>query len=81
MTGFYVPNSADLQAGHTAGFGTTIQIIDKTYCGSGSHHSEATSRKNKYLDFQEDLGLTKDTQHLNCESMWGSFAWGSVGNV
>ena len=24
MTGFYVPNGADLQAGHTAGFGTTI---------------------------------------------------------
>ena len=80
MTGLYVPNGSDLAAGHTAGFGTTMQIIDKTYCGSGTRHQEATARANKYTSFQESLGLSADTQYLNCESMWGTFAWGGVAN-
>lgn len=34
MTGFYVPNSADIAANFTASFGTTINIINGGFeCG------------------------------------------------
>ena len=36
MTGFYVPNSSDLSGGHTAGFGSTILIHEKTLCGTAT---------------------------------------------
>lgn len=44
MTGFYMPNSSDLQAGHTAGFGTTINIFDQPLCGTGSNTQGANER-------------------------------------
>lgn len=33
MTGFFKPNGSDTQAGHVAGFGTTILANDPTECG------------------------------------------------
>lgn len=80
MSGFYVPNSSDLQAGHTAGFGTTIQIFDKTHCGTWHKSQGSIDRVNLFKSYEEDLGLAAETQNLNCERMWSDFAWGGSSN-
>lgn len=80
MTGFFIPNSSDLQAGHKAGFGSTILIADKTLCSTGQRTKGSLDRAASFTAFEEDLGLTVDAQNLSCESMWSNFSWGGSAN-
>ena len=52
MTGFYQPNSSDLAAGHTAGFGTTMQIVDSSVCGTWSQSQGSMNRVNMFKGYQ-----------------------------
>ena len=57
ITGFYVPNQADNQAGHDASFGSTIVIADKQACGGGNVKPAATERGEMFVELMSDLGL------------------------
>ena len=58
MTGFYVPNASDVQAGHTAGFGSTTLIAKKLSCGANIVTADATARGDKFVELSGDLGLS-----------------------
>lgn len=51
MTGFYVPNNSDKQAGHNAGFSTTMLIADKSLCGGWVITQGARERAAKFNEF------------------------------
>ena len=59
MTGFYVPNASDDQAGHSAGFGSTIIIANKASCGTNQANADATARADKFVELSGDLGLSQ----------------------
>ena len=65
MSGFYVPSGSDLQAGHTAGFGSTILVASKSSCGGWIVTDDATERGNKFASLLSDLGLS-ESDNLGC---------------
>jgi len=80
MTGFYVPNASDNQAGHKDGFGTTTFAIAKELCSDWNKSQGSKDRADYFNDMLEDLGLDKETSNLYCEKMWSDFAWGGSSN-
>jgi len=42
MTGFFTPNSSDLQAGHTNGFGSTMNLLSLDACGGWEESAAST---------------------------------------
>lgn len=80
MTGFYQPNSADLQAGHTAGFGSVMLLLSKDDCTAWQEKQTSISMQEQFVSYEQDLGLTPDTQNLGCKRMWADFAWGGSSN-
>jgi hypothetical protein len=65
MTGFFIPNSADVAANIGATFGTTINIINGGFeCGNGS--SKSVSRGEYYTKWLEFLNMPAETEGLGC---------------
>jgi hypothetical protein len=56
ITGNFVPNAGDLQAGHNGGFGTAILVLSKDDCGGWTQKPGATELANKYNDNLVMLG-------------------------
>ena len=55
MTGFYVPNASDNQAGHKDGFGTTTFAIAKELCSDWNKSQGSKDRADYFNDMLEDL--------------------------
>ena len=68
VTGFWVPNSYDLQAGISQGFGATINIINGGIeCGGSQEIAQARNRIAYYKEFTNYLGVEIDPdEELGC---------------
>lgn len=80
MSGFFVPNTSDLQAGHTDGFGTTINILSNADCGTWTSSPGAEARLTSFKNYSTMMGIQAETQKLTCEKMWADFSWGGSAN-
>ena len=79
MTGYFVPNASDEQAGQASNFGSTIIIADSTLCGSNIVTPGATARGDKFTEFMSDLGLSESSE-TGCSEMWTDFSWTGSSN-
>ena len=79
MTGYYVPNASDNQAGHTPGFGSTILIANNQLCGLNIVTAGATERGNKFVELMGDMGM-QESSDLECAAMWQDFSWTGSSN-
>ena len=81
MTGFMVPTEADKQAGITATFGTTINIINGgKECGSES--AQAANRIKYYKGFLDYFDLDLDREEgLSCVDQHQFPSQGGYGNA
>jgi len=79
MTGFYVPNSSDLDKNFTATFGTTINIINGGHeCGHADER--AAKRGEYYLEWLNFFGMPAENG-LSCANQSGSFPEDGAGSV
>lgn len=79
MTGYYVPNSIDLNKGFTATFGTTTNIINGGFeCSGSTPSSKAESRAEYYLEWLNVFGLPAE-DGLGCTGQ-GAFQYGGAGD-
>ncbi|PSV87114.1 glycosyl hydrolase family 18 protein [Photobacterium leiognathi] len=71
IDGSWTPNQADIDAGLSNGFGTTIHIINGGLeCGSGSEDARAQSRINYYNEFANYLSVAiPSNEVLGCKDM------------
>ncbi|KAJ3230834.1 hypothetical protein HDU81_004224 [Chytriomyces hyalinus] len=68
MDGSWVPSAADIAAGRTNDFPSTIQIINGE-CSGSSTSKAAQNRINYYKAFMQDMGLTTGNDNLKCSGM------------
>ncbi|KAJ3232550.1 hypothetical protein HDU81_002873 [Chytriomyces hyalinus] len=68
MDGTWEPSAADIAAGRTNDFPSTIQIINGE-CAGGSTSNAAQNRINYYKAFMQDMGLSTDSDNLKCAGM------------
>jgi len=67
ITGYMVPTDADISAGVTASFGTTINIINGGHeCGKGSETPQAVNRIEYYQAFLDWFDLP-DEEGMSCK--------------
>jgi len=81
VSGFYVPNAVDVEAGIKGGFGSTINIINGDMeCGAGAN-IWAERRGSYYMEFLAELGLDVSSEtDLSCATE-KSFPEGGTGDV
>lgn len=81
VSGFFVPNAADVAAGIKGGFGSTINIINGGIeCGGGSN-TKAENRGTYFLEFLDEFGIdTTNEIDLGCATE-GSFPTGGTGDA
>ncbi|KAJ3064033.1 hypothetical protein HDU98_000219 [Podochytrium sp. JEL0797] len=68
MDGTWVPNAADIAAGRSNDFPSTIQIINGE-CAGSSLSSAASNRISYYKSFAADMGLDTSKENFNCANM------------
>ena len=64
-TGFWTPNSVDKAAGFTAGFGTTINVINGAV-ECGAVNANADNRSSYYQSLMSFFGLSTATEVVKC---------------
>ena len=66
VTGFWQPNSADLAAGLSTGFGATINVMNGGIeCGRKT--DQAANRVSYYQSFMSYLGVSTSGETLGCD--------------
>lgn len=81
-TGFMVPTQADINAGFTATFGTTINIINGGQECGGWLDDRAQDRADYYEAFLQYFGLpAEDPQGMRCDGQGSSFPTGGYGDA
>ncbi|ORY40385.1 lysozyme-like protein [Rhizoclosmatium globosum] len=68
MDGSWIPNAADIAAGRTNDFPSTIQIINGE-CAGGSLSNAASNRISYYQSFAADMGLDTSKESFKCSGM------------
>ncbi|KAJ3223444.1 hypothetical protein HDU78_011318 [Chytriomyces hyalinus] len=68
IDGTWVPSAADIAAGRTNDFPSTIQIINGECAGSSTSNA-AQNRINYYKAFMADMGLSTANDNLKCAGM------------
>ncbi|KAJ3064034.1 hypothetical protein HDU98_000220 [Podochytrium sp. JEL0797] len=68
MDGTWVPNAADIAAGRSNDFATTIQIINGE-CAGATLSPAAANRISYYKSFAADMGLDTSAERFECTGM------------
>jgi len=81
MTGFFQPNDIDINAGLTATFGTTTNIVNgNVECSQSTETQQATSRGEYYLKWLDFFGMPAE-EGLGCADQMNYFPYAGSSDV